>query len=382
MPANPARRALRILHVVDSLERGGLERVVVDLAVGQQARGDAVTLFSLMHTNGLRQEVEAAGVEVVVGGKSRAFDVSLIRRLRATARRVGAQVVHAHNFVPNYYAATALLPFPGDGVQVATCHDMGTRLSDRKLRLLFRGSLLRTRKVAMVSAQVHDHHVGTGMVARDKAATILNGIPIERFRPSEGRRASARDTLGLAHDALVIGAVGRLVPVKNHALLIDLLPRLLLRHPRVRLVLVGGGVLEPQLRQRAAELDVSASVSFLGERDAVADILPAFDVYALPSLSEGLSISLLEASSSALPAVAFDVGGNGEVIEHGATGLLVPAGDDDGYCRALESLLDDAQARIRLGNAASGRAARHMSLDAMCGSYDALYRDALGLSPG
>lgn len=367
--------ALRILHVVDSLERGGLERVVTDLAVEQRRAGHEVTVFSILRTAGFLGEIEAAGIPVRVGGKTRAFDLGVIRALRAEAAR--HDIVNAHNFTPSYYSAVALLLRGRMPAHVVTCHDMGTRLRDRKLRAFFAFSLRRTRRAAMVSRQVRDWYVESKLIPADRAVTITNGIPVERFRATPERRTAARRALGLAADALVVGCVGRLVPVKNHALLLECLPQLAARHANLAVLLVGGGELGTMLRERAASLGVADRVLFAGERPNVTDLLPAFDVFAQPSLSEGLSIALLEASATGLAIVATDVGGNREIVGDGVTGLLAPSGDVDALTTALDRVLSDADLRASFGAAAAEWAERNASIAAMREAYDRFYRDAL-----
>jgi glycosyltransferase involved in cell wall biosynthesis len=367
-----------ILHVVDSLETGGLERVVTDLAVAQQAAGHRVAVFSIEATGGFRAVLEAAGVPVVVGGKRGTLDVSVLRALRRACR--GVDVVHTHNFVPNYYAALAMLALPRAPVLVNTCHNMGTRLANRRLRALYVASLRRTARVAMVSRQVRDRLVEIGAVDAARATIVLNGIPVERFSNAASRRAVAREMLGLPADAPVIGCVGRLVPVKNHAGLIAELPALAVRHPGLRVVLLGDGPLETELRAQATKLGVADRIN-IGAQADVAAALPAFDVYAQPSLSEGMSIALLEACATGLAIVATAVGGNPDIIADGRTGVLVPANDGAALRAALDDLLGNAARRVELGSAAAEWVARHASIEFMRDAYAALYasvRDARG----
>jgi glycosyltransferase involved in cell wall biosynthesis len=372
MPASPA---LRLIHVVDSLEFGGLERVVTDLAIEQHARGHQVSVFSINHTQGFAPELARAGVQVLIGGKNKPFDLNVMRTLRHAAKSV--DVVHAHNFTPNYYGASALLGLPRKPVLVGTCHDMGTRLSNAKLRFIYKCSLTQTARLAMVGQQVYDRYVGSGMVTKERATTVLNGIPVERFQTSPARRDSARQKLGLRPEDIVIGCVGRLVGLKNHQLLISVLPALLAQHPDVRVVIVGYGELEDTLKAQAASLGVSAHVHITGQRNDVADLLPAFDVFALPSQTEGLSIALLEACATSLPVVASAVGGNPEIIHDGSTGLLVPSDDAPALQQALNRLLDDATLRQSLGQNASAWVREHASIAALGQAYDAFYRQAL-----
>ena len=368
---------LRILHVVDSLETGGLERVVADLCVAQRAAGEDVTVFSIEATGGFRDELEATGTRVVVGNKRGALDRNVLASLRRTAVALGADIVHTHNFVPNYYAALATLALRRAPAIVNTCHNMGTRLANRRLRWLYALSIRRTARVAMVSRQVRDRLIEMGLVAAAKAPVVLNGIPVERFGIDARRRADARRALGVAEDAALIGCVGRLVPVKNHAALIGEMPALAVRHPKVALVIVGDGPLRAELAALCERIGVADRVVLAGDRKGVSDLLAAFDIYAQPSLSEGMSIALLEASASGLAIVATAVGGNPDIVEDRVTGRLVPIGDGAALRTALGELLDDDGMRARLGEAAQRWCAAHASIAFMRDAYDALYRDAL-----
>ncbi|WP_293995933.1 glycosyltransferase [Sphaerotilus sp.] len=366
--------SLRLMHIVDSLEFGGLERVVTDLAIEQKRRGDTVCVFSLLHTQGLKSELEAAGIEVIVGGKRDGVDLPLIGRLRRaiTERRIA--LVHAHNFVPNYHAAAALWGRWQAPKLVCSLHDMGFRLDrEARLRRFFQWSIGRTAGFAMVGSQVHGRYVGSGMVAADKATTVLNGIPVDRFRWTPERRWIARERLGVPQDALLIGAVGRQVALKNHALLIALMPALLQRHPSLRLALVGSGPLEAELRAQAEAAGLGDRVILTGQRRDVSDLTPGFDIFAMPSLTEGLSIALLEACATRLAIVATAVGGNPEIVREGETGLLVPPGEGPPLLQALDTLLADAPLRERLGQAACDWVREHGSIGTLFTAFQQFY---------
>ena len=368
---------LGILHVVNSLDHGGLERVVCDLALQQHADGHRVRVFSICDTGGFRDSLERAGVPVTVGGKTRTLDLRVLRALRQLATGHRMDILHTHNFVPNYYAATAMLGARHRHAIVNSCHNMGTRLSNARLRGLYRLSLRRTARVAMVGAQVHGRFTADGIVDPAQAVTVLNGIPVGRFRPDDARRHAARAQLGIDPDAPVVGSVGRLVELKNQRLLIACMPALLAVHPAVRLVLVGDGPLLAELRAFAQSLGVAGQVVFAGAHDDVAGLLPALDIFALPSRTEGLSIALLEACAARRPIVATAVGGNPEIIEDGVTGRLFASDDQAGLCALLLELLDDAPQRRRLGDAAGCWVQAHASVETMAGRYREVYADAL-----
>lgn len=376
-----SKTTLSILHVVDSLEFGGLERVVTDLAIAQQQHGHRVAVFSINHTTGFSSELTAVGIPVHIGNKSGTLDWGVIKSLRRAASDMSADVVHAHNFVPNYYAALSLLAWWGAPTLVNTCHDMGTRLNHKRLKFLFECSLKRTARVAMVGQQVFDRYIQTGMVRKTQAETVLNGIPVERFTSTPERRQKARALLGLEPNDLVIGCVGRLVGLKNHRLLIGLLPSLTQAHPDLKLVIVGYGELHEELNAQAARLGMSKHLLITGQRSDVADLLPAFDVFALPSLTEGLSIALLEACATGLAVLASSVGGNPEIIKDDHSGLLVGSNDAPATQAALLRLLGDSSLRTRLGETAQHWVLEHASAKALHQSYDRFYRSALGSAP-
>ncbi len=365
-----------ILHVVDSLERGGLERLVHDLAVAQHRLGQRVAIFSINQTGGFITELQAAGVPVIVGNKQGTLDFAVLRKLRQAVREHRIDTVHAHNFVPSYYAAAALLGMPHRPSQVVTCHDMGTRLSNRRLRWLFKWSVRRSQGVAMVGRQVHDRFVRDGYVPASKATTLLNAVPVDDFGINPERKAAARMALGLSSEDVVVGCVGRLVELKNHHSLIRQWPQVLAQCPTAKLVIIGEGPLRPQLEQLIGELGLNGHVILAGIRSDVSSLLPGLDVFALPSLTEGVSIALLEACATGLPSLASRVGGNVEVIQEGGTGMLFDVDDAAALRQALLALMSDAGLRAHLGTGARHWAREHASLGTLCAQYERLYREA------
>ena len=193
-------------------------------------------------------------------------------------------------------------------------------------------------------------------------------------------RARARRTLGLREGALVIGTVGNLTPKKDHRTLLEATARAAMQHREVQLVLIGSGPLERAVRDDARSLGLTDHVVFAGARDDVAELLPAFDVFALSSRNEGLPISLLEAMAAGIACVATSVGGVPEIIDNGNEGLLVPAGDAVALAEALSTLLRAPDLRDAIGARAVQTARRFDMADA-ARRTEAVYRDALGASP-
>jgi glycosyltransferase involved in cell wall biosynthesis len=172
-------------------------------------------------------------------------------------------------------------------------------------------------------------------------------------------------------------AVGNLYPVKGHIHLLEALALLTARYPTAHLAIAGRGALEPALRARATELGIARRVHLLGLRSDVPDLLAAADVYVLPSLSEGLPLSLLEAMFAGCPIVASPVGEVPDALAAGEAGLLVEPGDATGLAAAIGRLLDDPSLARLLGARAGLRAAARYGVSEMITRYTALYRQLL-----
>jgi glycosyltransferase involved in cell wall biosynthesis len=229
----------------------------------------------------------------------------------------------------------------------------------------------------MVGQQVYEHFTRTtGYVSSARADTVLNGVPVEQFEHTESLRQDARTKLGIPANALVIGCVGRLVALKNHQILLDQIPALAGRHPNLQVVLAGDGPLLENLRAQVAGLGVVDRVNFLGPVNNIAALLPAFDIFALPSKTEGLSIALLEACAAGLAVVATRVGGNPEIVIDGVTGRLVEVDNAQELARALDQMLSQPAVRQKLGSAASEWVRKHASMEALQTAYDVFYNTA------
>jgi glycosyltransferase involved in cell wall biosynthesis len=167
--------------------------------------------------------------------------------------------------------------------------------------------------------------------------------------------------------------------VKDHGTLIEAFARLRTIRPEAHLTLVGDGPERGAIVEHAARLDLSRAVTFAGERADVAPLLAAFDVFALASRSEGVSLTLLEAAAAGLPVVATRVGGNEEVVVDGKTGFLVPAGDPAAFADALARVAERPD-RATLGAAGRARVERRFSVERMARAYGDLYAEVLGIA--
>lgn len=209
---------------------------------------------------------------------------------------------------------------------------------------------------------------------------ICNGVDTERFHPSARMTGLLPDGFAAAGN-MVIGAVGRLEPVKDQLTLVKAFVELVRRDPagaRLRLVLVGEGSLRKPIEALLAESGLARQVWLAGDRDDVPALMCAMDLFVLPSLAEGISNTILEAMACGLPVVATRVGGNAELVEEGRTGTLVEPDDPVAMARALAGYVQDSEQCRNHGAAARQRVEEQFSLDGMVARYIALYDELSG----
>lgn len=201
-------------------------------------------------------------------------------------------------------------------------------------------------------------------VPPDRIRCVHSAVDTQAFRPG-GDRAWLRREFRLPEQGPVLGMVAQLIRRKGHRYLLSALPVLLRRYPDLVVLLLGRGPEETVLRRLATALGVDRAVRFAGYRTDMPRILPALDLVVHPVTSEGLGVSLLQASACGVPVVASRVGGIPEIVHTGETGLLVPSGNVDALARATMLVLADARLRVRMGQAGRELVRRAHTIDSM-----------------
>jgi glycosyltransferase involved in cell wall biosynthesis len=359
-----------IVHILSSYGVGGQERVALDLAIGQKARGHRVSVISLAPPpdGAMAAEFEAAGIAVGRVEKRGGLDPTLVPRLAHALRELRVDVVHTHNPLPLIYGAPAA--WLARAAAIHTKH--GINPGGRGVCWLRRAAARLVDAFVAVSDTTAEQARAQHDTAETKLHTIPNGIRLDRYAPNPESRAAVRIELGLG-DAWVVGTVGRLDEVKNQAMLVRAMAPLL--SSSVRLVIVGEGPSRPDVEAAIAELPDPRWVVMTGRRMDVPRLVHAFDVFALSSTSEGLPLVVPEAMAAGLPIVTTAVGGLPSVVDHGRTGLLVKvdARSLGGALAALES--DRARARA-MGYRARQAALARFNYDRMVDAYLGLYGQA------
>lgn len=371
---------MEIVHVVENLDRGGLERTVVDLIASQRDAGHECRVICLFKLGLLARELLASGVRVDACGKRPGLDLRALRRARALIRQSPDAVIHTHNAMAHYYAVLASLGLPVK-CRINTRHGMGGRTRSGRQEWLYRQSLRGTDYAVAVCEAARQRFAADGMRPRRALLSVPNGIRLDRFRPADDvARQSLVAELGLPTGSRIIGTVGRLQPVKDHALLLRAFAKVRVQVPEAALVIVGDGPLRAALEAQAEQAGLSDAVRFMGDRHDVPRLLTGMEVFALTSTSEGYSVALLEACASSLPIVATDVGGNREIVRHGINGRLVPSGDTAAIATALIALLRGGEQAAAMGRAGYAWAQAEASFRTMAERYHGLYDVSSDLS--
>jgi glycosyltransferase involved in cell wall biosynthesis len=359
----------KILQVVLSLNPGGTERLVVELV--RRLRAELPMAVCCLDDagswgEGLRRE----DVGVTALKRRDGFQPQLGRAIARVAAAHRAKVVHCHQYSPFVYASIARLWSPDLRI-VFTEHG---RLSDAppsaKRRVANRLLCHAPRKVVTVSADLKEHLVSEGFPTRS-VNVIHNGIDVGAL-PDARMRARVRSELGISDADVVVGTVARLDPVKDLQTLIRAVALHSGKPPSLVLLIVGDGSERARLEASVREMGADSSVRFLGHRDDARELLAGCDLYASSSISEGISLTILEAMAAGLPIVATQVGGTPEIVD-ATCGRLVPARDPAALGRALAALADDAALRRTLGRGARARVEEHFTLDRMVREYRAAY---------
>jgi len=371
--------AATVAHVVLRLDVGGLERMVVQLLTLLDRKSFAPRVCVLGEKGALAAELEALGVPVEsIPRRGGRVDPTLPIRLARWFKRQDVDIVHTHNPAPHLYGALGAGVARAGGRTPRVVHTKHGRNvpHTRKSVTLNQLASAMTNRIVTVSDDARAVALEVEGVDAAKVVTIKNGVDTTLYRPRDrGARDLARQRLGLPEGGYHIVCVARLSEEKDHATLLAAFARLRAALPDARLALVGDGPERPALEALAHRLAPGA-VLFTGMRSDVAELLPAFDAFALASRTEGISLTLLEAAAAGLPIVATRVGGNPEVVTHGRTGLLVPPVDPARLAAALEELAKRPD-RAEMGLAGRRRVETLFGVQSMVGAYEALYRRVL-----
>jgi glycosyltransferase involved in cell wall biosynthesis len=311
-------RKKKIVHVISSLKIGGAESLLYDLIVGlgSEQYEHHVIFF---HDGPNAKRLQELGIPVYhIKGLICMYDPLFFWRLHRTIKKLKPDVIHSALWAANL--AARIIVFR-QGIPLVSAVHLGVDLDGRIRNLLDQPTFGLARHIIAVSEGVKKSLQDKGWVDDSSITVIPNGIDPQAIVERSKRVQVTRADLGLTDEHIVIGSVGRFIPRKNYSLLLESFASVYARCNQARLMLVGLGPQEQQLRAQAKNLGIDAAVIFVVGKSAYS-YFPLFDCFVLSSHQEGLSIALLEALCFKLPCIVTSSNENHEVIQHNQTGLI------------------------------------------------------------
>ncbi len=363
----PRPDPVRVMHVVFALHPGGMEHGVVKLVNGLD-RAQVESAICSTTPGGALTPLVSATVPMYELRRKAGHDPSLVWQLYRVFRQARPHIVHTHawgTLIEGWIAARLAR------VPVVIHGEHGTLQSKRYQLHVQRHAWGRVDRVLAVSSRLAEKLAEATGFPLDRIQVIRNGVDLARFGTTDP--AEARRALGIDEGTVVIGTAGRLVPVKDHATLLDALACLAARGVRCQALIAGDGPLRGELDDKARALGLADRLRWLGHRPDIERVFAALDVFVLSSSSEGLSNTILEAMASGLPVVATRVGGADELVEDGVSGVLVAPQSATALAQGLERLAADRALRATAGAAGRHRALTAFGIDRMLQDYLALY---------
>jgi sugar transferase (PEP-CTERM/EpsH1 system associated) len=365
---------IKILHIVHSLQIGGLENGVVNLINNLNSDTFEHAVCCIDRSGPMADRIRMP-VDIYTLNKGNKRDYLLPIKISRIIRQVRPDVVHTRNWGTIDGVAGAKIA----GVKKIIQGEHGWEVSDP------RGAIKRRKRVrkllsswisqfVAVSNDLRSWLIDDVGISEKKVVQIINGVDTDFYTPSRNRQ-SMRERFGIDPDSFVIGTVGRLDPVKDHETLLRAFHRTSIRykHRKLMLIVAGTGPLQERLKVLSKKLNISENIIFTGQQDDMKSLYQSMDIYILPSIAEGISNTILEAMASGLPVIASNVGGNIELVDQERTGFFFSPGSVDALGYMIERYLKSDFILRDHGFQSRQRAVDKYSINQMTDKYAALY---------
>lgn len=359
----------KIIHVITRLDKGGSAEDTIALASGMSNDYDVVLVkgsscesaMSMEEEHTLLRDMNAMqhnGVRMMnlpslVRRISPINDIKAFVALLIIFRREDPDIVHTHTskagFLGRWAAFWAGVPHIVHTPHGHVFYGYFNTLLTKCFIVAERMSALITDKIIAVSNREREEHLEHGVGDSEKFITIHSGVALDRFIDLNINIKAKKKELGIPEDYYVIGTIGRLVRIKGHQYLIEAAKGIIEKIPQTVFVFVGDGDLKGILEAEVEAVGIRKNIIFLGWRNDVAEILYTFDIFAFPSLNEGMGKVLIEAMAASKPIVASQVGGIVDLVQDGVNGILVPPKNSDALCSGILKLLDNRDLAEQLG---------------------------------
>jgi glycosyltransferase involved in cell wall biosynthesis len=365
-------RKLKVLHLTFDMRIGGTEQVIKNLIEATDTQKFEVSIFCIEKPIGpFGKLLIAKGINIYSFNRKNGLDFSLIKQLRSYIKEHKIDILHCHQYTPWFYGVLSKI-FLKTKV-VFTEH--GRFYPDQrkpKRRLINHFLSLLTSQIISISKATKVALVDYEYLKSKNIDVIYNGIAIPKPNHQEVERL--REEYGLSDENIVFGTVARLEPIKNQVLLINAFHQVLLQNPNVRLVIVGDGAERGNLERLVIKLDMTQEIVFTGYITEPINYMSMMDVFLLTSLSEGTSMTLLEAMSLSKPCIVTDAGGNPEVIQHQFNGMVTENKKQEPIVIAMLELLKNKELRLKYGANGLSRFNEQFLDTAMARKYQEAYQ--------
>jgi glycosyltransferase involved in cell wall biosynthesis len=359
---------IRALHVINSLEIGGAETLVLRLCRKLRDVGVEPSVATVLNPGGLADQFTDSGIPLLDLSRGGRFDPISAFKLSQHLVAGGIDIVHTHLVHAGVVGKIAALTA---GIPVVTTRHYTADAKSEHWDFLAEDRLTRSvaDRVIAIGDRVRTRVLDLGIATSERLVVHPNAIDVDTFD------VPTRDVSRTA----TVGTIGRMHPAKAHDVFLRAMAEVVRRKPDVNGTLVGDGELRDEMLTLRHELNLEANVELPGAVDFqnIGACLADIDIFALSSAWEGLPMVLLEAAASGLPLVATEVGGVPEVVIHEETGLLVPPSDPVGLADAICRLVDDTDLRITLGRNARRFVEQHFDVGRLAKQTAALYAEVL-----
>lgn len=369
---------MKTMHFVGSLKLGGAEKVVSVLSQAFSKVNCEVYILAFA-SGALEAECLRGGAKIIIRPFRWRHSIQWLLYFVKELKQLKIDVLHTHLITADVLGRIGGR-LAGIPVIVSTMHAPSTwkrsgRIKDRLKTIVDRMTAnYLSDCLFSISKQVSDYQVRYGGINPTKIRVISNPIAVDRYQRNEVDRVAIRSVLGVEAHHTVITNVASLKPIKGQKYLLEALRGIVDHYRDVRVLLVGDGEDRGGLEELASALGVTEHVHFLGNRLDIPAILSASDIFAMPSLSEGISMSILEAMAAELPVIATAVGGNPDIILDKVTGLLVAPADNSAMATALGRVISDREFARSLGLRAKQFVNDHHDAGKIAGQLEHVYR--------
>jgi len=327
---------MKVTHLTYDMRIGGTEMVIKNIIEGNLNSAINMSIFCIEEPIGPWGEtLQSNGIDIYSKARKPGFDINLVQVIRRHLKEHKIDILHCHQYTPWVYGALAAA-FTNTKVIFSEHGRFYPDSKSSKRRLVNPLLTKLTDKITTISLATKNALNEFEYIPLKKIDVIYNGI--RELNIKSDRLEQLRLFLSLPTDAYILGTVARFDPIKNHSLMLEAFARAKKVNPHLFLIMVGDGQERPNIEAKILELKLKKCVKLVGYQPDPSHYLALFDVFLLSSLSEGTSMTLLEAMSLSTPCIVTDAGGNPEIIENNFNGLVTPNEDVDAFAKAIVQL--------------------------------------------